>query len=182
MSGKAEKETREVAFDGQREGEELLFVFRRHIIAMRKGFYGLLIPFALSSIPPLIWQDKLELFLLPIVGLVLGLIIFSYHFVLWYYTVYIVTTERIRQVTQNGFFGTDVVELRLSKIQNISYNGPGFSGEVFGFGTIVIQTFVGDLVIHKVEHPEKTYNKLQSAVMDVIDQQGAYEKTEFEEG
>ena len=113
MSGKAEKETREVAFDGQREGEELLFVFRRHIIAMRKGFYGLLIPFALSSIPPLIWQDKLELFLLPIVGLVLGLIIFSYHFVLWYYTVYIVTTERIRQVTQNGFFGTDVVELRL---------------------------------------------------------------------
>jgi hypothetical protein len=25
-------------FDGQREGEELVFVFRRHIIAMRKGF------------------------------------------------------------------------------------------------------------------------------------------------
>ena len=182
MSAKAEKQTRTVAFEGQREGEELLFVFRRHIIAMRKGFYGLLIPFALSSIPPLIWQTKLELFLLPIIGLIIGLLIFSYHFVLWYYTVYIVTTERIRQVTQNGFFGTDVVELRLSKIQNISYNVPGFSGEVFGFGTIVIQTFVGDLVIHKVEHPEKTYNKLQSAVMDVIDKQGAYETTNIEEG
>ena len=170
------------AFDGQREGEELLFVFRRHIIAMRKGFYGLLIPFALSSIPPLIWQTKLELFLLPIAGLVLGLIIFSYHFILWYYTVYIVTNERIRQVTQSGFFGTDVVELRLSKIQNISYNIPGFSGEVFGFGTVVIQTFVGDLVIHKVEHPEKTYNKLQDAVMNAIEKQGAYETTNTIEG
>lgn len=36
-----------------------------------------------------------------------------------------------------GFFGKDVVELRLSKIQNISYNIPGFSGEIFGFGTMV---------------------------------------------
>lgn len=168
------------AFDGQREGEELLFIFRRHIIAMRKGFYGLLIPFAISSIPPLIWQNNLELFLLPIGGLLLGLIIFSYHFVLWYYTVYIVTNERIRQVTQNGFFGTDVVELRLSKIQNISYNIPGFSGEVFGFGTVVIQTFVGDLVIHKVEHPEKTYNKLQDAVMNAIERVGSSETTSIE--
>ncbi len=82
------------------------------------------------------------------------------------------TTERIRQVTQKGFFGKDVVELRLSKIQNISYNIPGFSGEVFGFGTIVIQTFVGDLVIRHVEHPEKTYNKLQNAVADAIELQG----------
>src|SRR5690606_12442205 len=46
-------------FDGQRDGEQLLFVFRRHIIAMRKGFYALLIPFAVSSIPPLIWQTNL---------------------------------------------------------------------------------------------------------------------------
>jgi len=166
-------------FDGQRPGEELLFVFRRHIIAMRKGFYMLLIPFALSSIPPLIWQTNLSLFLLPIGGLVLGLILFSYHFVMWYFTVYIVTNERIRQVTQRGFFGKDVVELRLSKIQNISYNIPGFSGELFGFGTIIIQTLVGDLIINKVEHPDKIYNELQDAVTASLGNQGQgdYEET-----
>ncbi len=152
-------------FNGQREGEEVLFVFRRHIIAMRKGFYMLLVPFALSSIPPLIWQTKLELFLLPIGGLLLGLLLFSYYFLMWRFTYYIVTDQRIRQVTQKGFFGTDVVELNLSKIQNISYNIPGFFGEVFHFGTLVIQTFVGDLVIRNVEHPEKTYNMLQDAVV-----------------
>lgn len=154
----------DIQFEGQRPGEDVLFVFRRHIIAMRKGFYGLLIPFAISSIPPLIWQDKLELFLLPIGGLVLGLLIFSYHFIIWYFTVYIVTNDRIRQVTQRGLFGKDIVELRLSKIQNISYNIPGLFGEIFKFGTIVIQTFVGDLVINNVEHPDTTYNKLQDAV------------------
>ena len=163
-------------FDGQRDGEQLLFVFRRHIIAMRKGFYGLLIPFAVSAIPPLIWQNNLELFLLPIAGLVVGLIIFSYHFIMWYFTIYIVTDQRIRQITQKGFFGKDVVELRLSKIQNISYNIPGFSGEIFGFGTMVIQTFVGDLVIHKVEHPDRIYNKLQDAVSNAVTTQGEYEE------
>ena len=151
-------------FEGQRPGEAVLFIFRRHIIAMRKGFYALLIPFAVSAIPPLIWQDRLELFLLPIGGLVIGTMLFSYHFIMWYFTVYIVTTERLRQVTQRGLFGKDVVELRLSKIQNISYNIPGFTGEIFKFGTIVIQTFVGDLVINNVEQPDEIYNKLQDAV------------------
>lgn len=167
-------------FEGQHSGEELLFVFRRHIISMRKGFYGLLIPFALSAIPPLIWQSNLWLFLLPVGGLIIGMLIFAYYFILWYFTVYIVTTERIRQITQIGLFGTDVVELRLAKIQNISYNIPGFSGEVFKFGTIVIQTFVGDLVIRMVDHPSEIYNKLQDAVHNVtkdITKQEDYEET-----
>jgi hypothetical protein len=168
-------------FDGQRDGEQLLFIFRRHPIAMRKGYYLLLVPFATLSIPPLIWQDNLQLFLLPIIGLVIGCLFFSYHFVMWYFTLYIVSDQRIRQITQKGFFGKDVVELRLSKIQNISYNIPGFSGELFGFGTIVIQTFVGDLVIHKVEHPDKIYNKLQDAVSAAVASQDEDEKaTEIE--
>jgi len=162
-------------FEGQRPNEKVLFVFRRHIIAMRKGFWLLLIPLLITSIPPLIWQSNLELFLLPIGGLALGLILFFYHYVMWYFTIYLVTNQRIRQVTQKGIFGKDVVELRLSKIQNISYNIPGFTGEVLGFGTIVIQTFVGDLVIRNVEHPEKIYNKLQNAVADAVEQ-GDYEE------
>jgi len=176
MSRKA-KQTRELDFDGQRDDETLLFVFRRHMVAMRKGFYMLLIPLVISCIPPLIWQTDLELFLLPVAGLFIGLILFTYRFIMWYFTLYIVTDQRIRQITQHGFFGKDVVELRLSKIQNISYNIPGLSGELFGFGTIVIQTFVGDLVIHKVEHPDQIYNKLQDAVSSAIaDQQGDYEE------
>lgn len=173
----AKKDTEaQLDFDGQRPGEEVLYIFRRHIIAMRKGFYLLLGPLVITAIPPLIWQDNLELFLLPVAGLALGMVLFFYHWMMWYFTVYIVTNQRIRQVTQKGFFGKDVVELRLSKIQNISYNIPGFSGELFRFGTIVIQTFVGDLVIRNVEHPEKTYNKLQDAVSNAVETQGEHEE------
>jgi hypothetical protein len=163
-------------FEGQRPDEELLFVFRRHLISMRKGFYLLLGSLLITAIPMFIWQDNVELFILPVFGLALGLILFFYHYTMWYFTIYVVTNQRIRQITQKGFFGKDVVELRLSKIQNISYNIPGFSGEVFGYGTIVIQTFVGDLVIRNVEHPEKTYNKLQDAVSTVVETQGDHEE------
>lgn len=163
-------------FEGQREGEKLLFIFRRHMIAMRKGFYMLVIPLIITAIPPLIWQNNLELFLLPVVGFLIGLVLFFYHFILWYFTIYIVTDQRIRQVTQRGFFGKDVIELKLSKVQNISYNIPGFSGEIFKYGTIVIQTFVGDLVIHQVEKPDEIYNKLQDAVNNVIESQYDNEK------
>lgn len=164
-------------FEGQRPDEEVAFVFRRHILAMRKGFYLLLIPFAISSLPVFIWQDNLELLWSPVIGLGIGFLLFFYHWMMWFYTVYIVTNQRIRQVTQRGFFGKDVVELRLSKIQNISYNIPGFTGEIFGFGTVVIQTFVGDLVIRYAEHPEETYNKLQDVLNDVVETQGDYEES-----
>lgn len=163
-------------FDGQREGEHLLFIFRRHIIAMRKGFWLLLIPFAISSTPVFIWPSTPQVYWSPLGGLLLGILLFSYHFLMWYYTIYIVSDQRLRQVTQKGFFGKDVVELGLSKIQSISYNVPGFSGEILGFGTIVIQTYVGDLIINKVEHPEKIYNKLQDAVA-AAEARGVNEKT-----
>lgn len=176
MTKNKSKDKPQLDFISQREGEKLLFVFRRHIIAMRKGFYLLLILLVITSLPPLIWSHDLALFFLPVIGFALGLLFFAYHFMLWYFTIYIVTDQRIRQVTQRGLFGKDVVELRLSKIQNISYNIPGFSGELFKFGTIVIQTFVGDLVIHNVEHPDEIYNKLQDAVNNVVENKVGYEE------
>lgn len=163
MSKKNHTESK-LEFDGQRPDERLLFIFRRHLIAMRKGFYLLLIPMVITALPILIWQQEFWLFFVFLGGFGVGLVLFFYRFVLWYFTIYIVSDQRIRQITQKGFFGKDVIEVRLSKIQNISYNVPGFSGEVFKFGTIVIQTIVGDLVIEHVEHPDKIYNKLQDAV------------------
>jgi len=151
----------EQAFDGQREGEEVVLVFRRHIIALRKGFYSILIPFALASLPTLIAPGELLYLWIALGGLGFGLLLFFYHWIGWYFTVFILTNERLRQSTQKGFFGKSVIDLPVSKIQNISYTIPGFSGEAFGFGTIVIQTYVGDLVLDLIHSPNKVYNKLQ---------------------
>ncbi len=176
MAKKVNNNKSKPGFDGQREGENLLFIFRRHMISMRKGFYMFVIPMLITAIPYLIWSTNIDLFYLALVGIGIGAILFSYHLILWYFTIYIVTDQRIRQVTQRGFFGKDVIDLRLSKVQSISYNIPGFTGDIFHFGTIVIHTFVGDLVIHHVEHPVKIYNKLQDAVDNAVDKQGNNEE------
>ncbi len=151
----------EPAFDGQREGEEVVLVFRRHIIALRKGFYSILVPFALASLPTLFFPGELLYLYIAFGGLAFGLVLFFYHWIGWYFTIFILTDQRLRQSTQKGFFGKSVIDLPVSKIQNISYTIPGLSGELFGFGTIVIQTYVGDLILDLIHQPGEVYNKLQ---------------------
>lgn len=163
-------------FEGQHDNEEVLFVFRRHIIAMRKGFYQLLVPFAIASIPALVvpfipyrflpdwWQNPLNLLLISLVGFAIGMVLFLYQWMGWYFSVFIVTNMRLRQLTQNTIFGRSVIDVGLTKIQNISYTIGGVSADLLGYGTIVVQTFVGDLVLDKIHHPEEVYNKLQEAV------------------
>jgi hypothetical protein len=164
-------------FEGQHENEEVILVFRRHIIAMRKGFYALLIPFLITSIPTLIWPDNLNFLFITMGGFGLGLLLFFYHWIGWYFTVFIVTNERLRQISQDGLFGKSVIDLGLSKIQNISYNVPGATGEMFGFGTIVVQTYVGDLILDRVPHPSKIYNQLQDAIKQENPNLTTYEET-----
>ena len=164
-------------FEGQHDDEEVLFVFRRHLIAMRKGFYMLLIPFVISSLPSLLWPGELKWLYVAMGGLGLGLILFFYHWMGWYFTVFIVTDQRLRQVTQTGFFGKSVIDLGVSKIQNISYNVPGMTGAMLGFGTIVVQTYVGDLILDKIHHPGKIYNQLQGVVKKASGGSGLNEET-----
>jgi len=170
----------EASFDGQREDEEVVLVFRRHIIALRKGFYSILIPFVVASLPTLIAPGELLYLWIALGGLGVGLVLFFYHWIGWYFTLFILTNQRLRQTTQKGFFGKSVIDLPVSKIQNISYTIPGFSGELFGFGTIVIQTYVGDLILDRIHHPNMVYNKLQDVVSTTTSQDdiGNHEETD----
>lgn len=155
-------------FEGQHEDEEVLFVFRHHIIKIRKAFYMLAIPFLISSIPVLVWPENLNNIWWAAGGLGLGILLFFYQWIGWYFSLFIVTNQRLRQITQKGFFNRSVIDLGLSKIQNISYNVPGLSGAMFGFGTLVVQTYVGDLYLDKIEHPQKIYDQLTSAIKQYV--------------
>ncbi len=170
------KQNTNIKFNGQRQDEKVLLKFNRHFIAVRKGLLIFAIIFILSAIPPLIWQDNLQLFLLPIVGLLLGSIILSYYIMLWHFSCFIVTDQRIRQITQRSFFNKIEVDLRFSKIQSIVHIVPGFMGEMFHFGTIIIKTLVGDVIIKDVNKSEEVYNKLNDVHGNVINSEGASEE------
>ena len=155
-------------FEGQHDGEKIMFVFRRHIISMRKGFYALLVGALLGSLIgfglAVIGQSPDSVIFGLLLGLILGGVYLFFKWIEWYFSVFIVTNERIRQSVQKGLFGKSVIDLNLDNVQNVSYNMPGFTGELFGFGTIVLQTMVGDMVINRAEHVEKNYNRLSDVI------------------
>ena len=153
-------------FEGQYDDEEVLLVFRRHAVAMRKGFYILLIITALGALPVLFAPLEVQAYWVFVGAFVLGLFGFFYHWIGWYFSVFVVTNLRFRQNIQRGFFGKSVVDVGLNKIQNISYNVNGFTAATLGFGTIVVQTYVGDLVLDKVPHPDRIYAELHKIIKE----------------
>lgn len=149
-------------FSGQREGEEVQFIFRRHFLESYKGVLIWLLLTALGGGAFWLLRDTGYGFWVFLACFLLGAAVFCYHHLLWYFSVHVVTNQRIRQIVQKGLFRRSVVDLGLDKIESVSYQVPGLLGGLLDYGTLLIQTHVGDMVITKVRHPEETYNKIQA--------------------
>ncbi|MDB5160785.1 MAG: hypothetical protein JWO96_165 [Candidatus Saccharibacteria bacterium] len=171
MSAKTEAEQEQPAkskhFKEQFEDEEVLLVFRKHPVVMRKGLiiamfgllvgplYTLILTFANSSSPPTIGFFFASL----LVGLILGILLLLPSWVRWYFSIYIMTNQRFIQQTRS-LLQVNVVDLGLEQIQMINYQISGLQETLLGFGTIMVQTYVGDLIIRDVHHPAKVQKKM----------------------
>ena len=151
-------------FDGQREGEEVQFVFRRHFLTAKSGVIFLILMIMIGVGLTSLWPNNMMIFETFLALILVGVLGFLYSYMLWYFSIYIVTNQRIRQISQRGLFKKSVVDLGLDKIQSISYGVSGIRAGLMGYGTIVIQTAVGDLVISMVKNSEKIYNDLQNLI------------------
>lgn len=172
--GTDQPELKRKHFKEQFEGEETLLVFRKHPIVMRKGLilasfgmlvgplYTLVLTYIDKSSPPTLQFFFLSLLASAIFATVL---IFPW-WVKWYFSVYIMTNKRFIQQNRS-LLQVDVVDIGLDQIQMINYQVAGLEETVLHFGTIVIQTYVGDLVIRQVHHPDKVQNKMVHILRDL---------------
>lgn len=155
-------------FDDQFDDEEVLHVFRKHPIVMRKGLiFGMLGP--LVGIIPTAIDPNLGFGVFfggLIAGCVLGLLIFAPGWIGWHFSVFIVTDQRFIQITQKGLFHRAVADLALPQIQSVNYEVKGLEETLLGFGTIHMQTYVGDLVVHDVHHPAKIQKMFAGILRD----------------
>lgn len=163
-------------FEGQGPDEEVLAMFRKHPVVMRKGLIigscGLLIgPLAvlvLSYIKPEYVPSVNGYMLILLASLVLALILFFPSWMSWYFSIYLVTNQRFLQIYQKGFFHKNVSDTPLSQIQSANYEVSGLQETLLGFGTIVVQTYLGDIVMREMPHPAKTTRM----ITDVLRSQG----------
>jgi hypothetical protein len=155
-------------FEDQFDDEEVLFVFRKHPIVMRKGLIIGLLAVLLGTIPSLFVPSYLVYGLGLLGGIILGGLLFLPSWIGWHFSVFIVTDQRLIQITQKGLFHRSVIDMRLNQIQMVNYEIAGFQESLLGFGTIMMQTFVGDLVIHDIHHPAE----IQKQLLEVLRSQG----------
>lgn len=154
-------------FPGQHPDEEVDFVFRQHPIVMRKAFLLGFVLIALGLVPMLLWPQQLWTLWAVLAGLVLALVVFGYRFLSWYFSVFIITSERFIQVKQRGFFDRKVQDISHSRIQSVNYEIKGLQPTLFKFGTIYVQTFVGDIVLPAIHHPEEVQQHLNAIIRNV---------------
>ncbi|HSX06128.1 MAG TPA: PH domain-containing protein [Candidatus Saccharimonadia bacterium] len=172
----AAKVTKVKYFPDQFDDETVLYVFRKHPIVMRKGLilgsfgllvgplYTLILTYIHSSNPPTLGFFYLSF----LVSIALACLLFFPSWMSWHYSVFVVTDQRFIQITQRGFFHRSVVDMGLGQIQMVNYEVSGLQETLLGFGTIMMQTMVGDLVIHYLHHPQK----IQKRLLEILRSEG----------
>lgn len=163
-------------FEDQFDDEEVKYVFRRHPIVMRKGLiwgsfgllvgplYTLVLTYTQSDNPPTMAFFYLSF----LASIFISTLLFFPAWMSWYFSVFIMTNQRFIQITQHGFFHRTVSDLNLKLIQSINYDISGIEQTLLGYGTITMQTYVGDTTLHHIHHPAKTQRKL----VDIMRQEG----------
>lgn len=156
-------------FTDQFDDEDVIFVFRKHPVVMRKGLIiGLLGPLV-GVIPAAIHPAYgMVVFFAGLgIGCVVGLIVFFPSWIGWHFSIFIITSQRFLQIKQKGLFSRSVSDLGLQQIQSVSYEVSGLQETLLGFGTIIMRTYVGDIVIHDVHHPAKVQKKIVGILRDL---------------
>lgn len=157
-------------FADQFDDETVLYVFRKHPVVMRKGLvlfsFGPLLGIIPAAVKP---ELGFTAFFGGLgAGFILGLLLFLPAWIAWNFSIFIVSDQRFIQITQKGLFHRSVVDIGLNQIQMVNYEISGVQETLLGYGTIMMQTFMGDLVIHDVHHPAKIQKKL----INILREQG----------
>ena len=157
-------------FEDQYDDETILMLFRQHVVVMRRYFLLAAVVLVLSSALVLVWPvPTWKVFWLSLLGGCLaGSLVVFYGWIGWYYSVFVVTDKRFIQITRQGFFNKSVVDLTLEQIQMVNYQVKGLQETLLGFGTISIQTMVGELTIKTVARPAKVQKKLSHILKDKV--------------
>jgi hypothetical protein len=138
-----------VAFDGQDTGEQIVLFVRQHPIVLFPKIImaclGLLLPIIMV---PVLGFLKVDVGLSDVpfgigIGFLWVLVMISFAltvFLMWYFTVNIVTTERIVDVDFEVVYTHNVAECQLERIEDVTYTTPGMWASIFDYGNVFIQT------------------------------------------
>lgn len=165
----------ESEFLGQRTDEKVLQVFRKSQLVTRKGYLVLGAAIAVGLVPVLLFKAGWTGWFC-FLAILAGLVYLLYKYILWYYTVFVLTNQRLRVVQQRGFFKRRTTDLELKTVVSVSVDTPNLFGVIFKYGTLLVQASIGDMTIFYIKNPEKVCSLIQNAVSEIGGQKSAPKK------
>jgi hypothetical protein len=161
-------------FEDQRPDENVILLLRKHWLTHLLPLVSLIIVFIVPILTWFLVINQLPFFedlstqvvvLGAVVWFLLGIFFIAYHWLDWYLDIYVVTDQRVIDITQNGLFHRIVGETSLDNIQDVIYEIKGFKQTLFNYGNVMIHTAgpSGDIVFEEVEHPQRVQRVLLEA-------------------
>ena len=137
-------------FIGQKEGEEILLLVRRHWFNMFIQFlmiaFAVILLIVIYAALPVIFPFfasgagfKVLIFLASLFMIFIWML-FSLIWIDYYFDIWIITNKRIINIEQKGLFIRHVSELAFKNIQDVTTEVTGFIPTVLNYGDVFIQT------------------------------------------
>lgn len=159
-------------FDTQTIDEQIILLLRPHPITLMKQA----VIVAVATVLPVLSGGSFFANFLPdsyILGLNLGwyMLTFSYAlatYLIWFFSVFIITDERVIDVDFVSLLFKDVSTAKIDDIQDISSKTGGFLASIVDYGTVYIQTAgeSPEIQFENVPHPAKVAALLNELLLE----------------
>lgn len=147
-----------------KEQERIIRIIKRYGLTL---FWSWLVVFVLLAVPFffMFWLFQhdwwgISLFVLPIL---LSLLLLGKTIFVWQRNVLIITTHRLVDIDQKGFFHKEISRVSYDQVEDVSGSIKGFWGTIFRYGNIIIQTGNGkvEVIIDRIKQPVHVQEEIQ---------------------
>lgn len=157
----------EFSFNGQRTGEKVVLLVRNHpFIFVWPGLKAIF--FILLGIATLLYINSSASGFVLVIMLIIAAGILSRVIYDFISSVFVVTSERVICVDQNGFFDRKITETEKEKIQDVASKTKGMFKIMFKFGDLVIRTAGAskgeEIVVRNIPNPYEVQQKIASLI------------------
>jgi len=134
----------DVKFETQHDEEEVVLLGRRHFITnigwMSVLCFGVFVPMFWGEFPFFKALDGITLFKISLLWYTCMIFYGIQNFLLWFYNIYIVSTDRLVDVDFNSLLNKTVNVTQLSKIEDVNYSQKGIMESFFNYGDVIVET------------------------------------------
>ncbi len=120
-------------------GEKVLLNLRKSILTYRKETLRFLLMVIIAILGAIFLYKYFVVLIISAVLLFIALIYAFYHFLIWFYDLYIITNMRLVSVSKKGLFTREFSEIDYHDVTDITYRISGVFATLFQYGTVTVK-------------------------------------------